>query len=89
MTEISASERITTRIRPVPNPRATLVEEVLTTHAAICPACSREARIGLGAAATVYGGCSHFRGIRQAGDVIEVLFDSPAKSENLIGTESK
>jgi hypothetical protein len=74
----TAIEKITTRIRPVPTPPAKPVEEILSTHAATCPQCSRETRVGLGAEATLYGGCVHVRGIQQQAGNVSITFEAGA-----------
>jgi hypothetical protein len=78
MQTITATEKQTTRIRPVPQIQVRPVEETLTTHAGICPICSRETRVGLGREATVYGGCCHFRGIEQSGAAVAIEFRGSA-----------
>jgi hypothetical protein len=74
----TAIEKITTRIRPVPTPPAKPVEETLTTHAAVCPHCAREARVRLGPDAILYGGCVHVRGIHQVGVEVSIAFEATA-----------
>jgi hypothetical protein len=50
-------------------------EEVITTHAATCPHCSRETRVGvLDVEVIVYGSCSHMTGVETTGDQVAILF---------------
>jgi hypothetical protein len=74
----TAIEKLTTRIRPVPTPPAKPVEETLTTHAAVCPQCSREARVRLGTEAVLYGGCVHVRVIQQQVGEVAITFEAAA-----------
>ncbi len=70
-----AVPKITTRIRPIPVPPPSPVAETLTTHAADCPECGRETRVGLGTAATVYGSCPHLKAVHQSGDAVSIQFE--------------
>jgi hypothetical protein len=72
---VITDSKITTRVRPVPNLSARPAEEVITTHAASCPECSRETRIGLGPQAAIYGGCVHIAAIEQSTAGVAIRFE--------------
>jgi len=76
--KVIAIAKITTRFRPTQSAVPQAVEEVLTTHAALCPLCSRETRVGFGEGAVVYGGCVHFQQITQHRDAITLSFGEAA-----------
>ncbi len=78
METVIAHFQIATRIRPTAQVCTRPVPETVTSHAASCPSCHRETRVGLGAIAIIYGGCSHLRGIDQRGALVEVLFTDEA-----------
>jgi hypothetical protein len=76
MQTITAIERISTRLRPSPQLCERPTAEVITTHAGVCPTCSRAVRIGLGREALVYGGCGHLTGIEQRGAEVSISFEA-------------
>ena len=78
MEAITAVEKVTNRLRPNSQICVRPMPETITSHAAMCPSCHRETRVGLGREATVYGSCPHFAGINQHGGAVSVLFDGEA-----------
>lgn len=74
-TTVTAAPKMATRIRPTPQVCVRPAPEVVTTHAAACPECGRETRVGLGASGIVFGACMHFREIHQIGVEVRVLFE--------------
>jgi hypothetical protein len=71
---VPAARKVATRIRSVPNPPPPAVEEVVSTHAAVCPHCARETRASLGDSATIHGACVHFAAIEQRPGRVVVIF---------------
>jgi hypothetical protein len=78
METVTAFEKLTTRIRPVPRVPVLPIRETLTSHAGICPTCSRETRVNLGREAVVYGSCVHFQGVEQSGADVAISFEAAA-----------
>jgi hypothetical protein len=73
---VTATEKIVSRLRPSPQACARPEPETVTTHAANCPECSREVRIGLGSEALVYNGCAHVLAVEQREAEVSVRFAS-------------
>lgn len=73
---VVAEPRITTRRRPTGQAVVRPADEVVATHVATCPYCSRETVVRTGEQGVVYGSCPHFISLQQRGTEIEVLFEA-------------
>jgi hypothetical protein len=79
MQTVTAIEKQTFRVRPVPRVPTRPKAEVLTTHSGICPRCGVESRLGLGReVGAVYGGCVHLVSVEQQGTTVLIQFGSQA-----------
>jgi hypothetical protein len=77
-TAITAYPKVTGRFQPVLQACVRPALETRSTLAALCPACSRETCVGLGAYATVYGSCQHLREIHETAGAISIVFEMVA-----------
>ena len=76
---VEATEKLITKPRPLSSVPQRPVQETRSTHAAQCPYCGRETRVGLGSrSAVTYGACIHFSAIERRGEQITVQFDQEA-----------
>ena len=78
-TEVPAFEKLTTRIRLAAQVCIRPVPETITTPARLARTAEPKYRVEIGDQADVFGGCTHFVGIEESGDVVQILFEVGAQ----------
>src|SRR5690242_10678267 len=74
---IPAIERLVTRPWPAPFQQPKPVQQIRSTHTAVCQVCSSEIRLKVGPdGADIFGSCAHVKAIEQSGIQITVRFSA-------------